>query len=458
MAYPKLITILVSLKTEQWKDLKQYILSKNGKGSDNAKCFIALHKNRGKLAEPNQSEKIRQDLFSHMSIRVYQNMLSRLFRFTEEWLVQHQLSKERYQADLLLVKFYNRQGLFKLADQKAKQIQNKIDEPKGWNLVDGKAEAELLHQQYYSDNPIKYREGAKILENLVNKYLEQFKEQALLYQAELYNWGKLQNYDYFILIKEIESSTNSIPPTELIKQLTKLKELIETEDFSNFEELSDNILNHKIKKGSDLHIIITVYLIRYSFILWKNGKLQDVTILTKLYSSGFESGLLLHNGKIPLVRFRYICTVVSVLDSFDNTNKFILRWISKVDSSDIYSTKMIAFAQNCAYHNKEEDILELTRTVKFENRNTRLTVSALNIISLYKTRSEDLETLKRNISNLKVTIRRQKKKSRDRYQKGITNFLNVIERLIKRDKGLTSIDLNNFKPLQFRFWLQKQID
>jgi len=310
----------------------------------------------------------------------------------------------------------------------------------------------------FSDNPIKYQQGGVILGSLVLNYSLALKCQSLFYMCELHNWGRVQSYSFAPEIEYLTKASRSLPDSDISKALKKLTNLIAENDPADLSDLVNFLYTNKIKKGSDLHVIFCLYLISMALKFWQSGQLKDLSELSRLYNYALETGVLLADGKIPLVRFFYISAVISLTSSYDYANGFIGRWYVKSQTKDLESVRLVAIAQNCAYNDKEEEIMHYLRSVKFTDEAMKMRVGVLTLISLYKTRKEDLFFLKIQLKNFKAQLKRIKGKSFLRYKEGVLNFIKVLDLLIKNDRNPTELDLSQYKNLIFRAWLIKQIE
>ena len=98
------------------------------KGSDNFDFFEYLHKRRERISSITDADGVRENHFPQMTLKGFSNMMSRLFNWLEEWLAIEEFKKQRYQEEVMLVKAYNRRGLYKLANSHAKILKKIFQE------------------------------------------------------------------------------------------------------------------------------------------------------------------------------------------------------------------------------------------------------------------------------------------------------------------------------------------
>ena len=231
MKHLKLLDGLKLLDREEWISYRKYILMYCTKASDNYELLDYLYSIREELSELSNIDQIKKPLFSNMSLKAFSNLMSRIFNWYEEWLIWFENNKNEISRDVQLVKIYNRRGAYTLADKTYRRVEKKLlnqvqlDLDKHKNLY-------LIHRyHYYSDNPIKYKRKGEFLDTFVRYFLFQFKEQALLYVAELHNWGAIQNHDYekeIELLTQIGTLINDSQTSEIIQLIiTMVSELDE---------------------------------------------------------------------------------------------------------------------------------------------------------------------------------------------------------------------------------------
>ena len=457
MSKPKLFALVATLDPKEWDALKKFLLMFGEPKSNGFQLIERLYATRHSLSNVSSGEEIRTAYFDQMSPKVFSNMCSRMFLQVEEWTAFHQLRQDKYLPDLLKHKFYNRRGLFKFANKTAAQIQEKISDSDALDLEKDKAISQLMHQQYYSDNPIKYQLGPKILEDLIRSYLFSTKTQSLVYLCELFNWGRLQAHDYKQEIEYLDQLVCLLPDDLTSDALVKLRNMVEHVDPSDLPELTRLLYEGQIDKSSNLHVVFCMYLLVFLLKFWNTGKLEDLKEFSRLYNYALESGILLIGGKIPKGRFYYICSVISITHSYEYGESFIEKWYTKVDTKSLDAVKAIALAQNCVYNDREEKVIPIIRSIHAENDETKMRIGILRLISLFKTRKEDYYLIKIQLRNFKSQLKRVKRKDNQVYKRGSVNFLKVLEKLIKSDFSSIEIDLNQYDYIIFRSWLNKQI-
>ena len=171
----KVIETLSTFSSKEWSSFRKYLLTKTGEDSDIFEVFSILFDRRNRLHTLEKLEEKRRKYFDHLTPKGFSNVLSRINLWLEEWLSIQMMQSIDYEEELLLTKAYNSRGLYDLADQKARKIIKGLNSSSPPHALESKIMSRLYHLQYFSDNPIKYREGGPFLEKLITSYLNQFK-------------------------------------------------------------------------------------------------------------------------------------------------------------------------------------------------------------------------------------------------------------------------------------------
>jgi len=218
MAIPKLFLTLDTLDQNEWSSCKKYMKMHFGEGTDNHVCLMALYRNRSTLSDEDLVLDIRQQFFPNMSQKSFFNMLSRLMGYVDDWIAYYTFQQERYLNDLYKIKAYSRKGLYKIANQKAKLLEDEIFSVEGLNLDKSKALGDLYRVQYYSDNPIKH-ERLDLFRLMVEQKTIKLCNDLMLYHAEMSNWGRIKKLDFEDLKTMTMAVAEVAPASEELKTL-----------------------------------------------------------------------------------------------------------------------------------------------------------------------------------------------------------------------------------------------
>ncbi len=447
---PKLINGLIILRTVEWTSLRKYILMFTRKDSDSFKCFTLLSRQREKLQDFN-SKKWHKKNFPVLSPKAYINMLSKLHLWLEEWIVYNALRQDQNQTDVQLVKWYNRRGLYHMADLKKKQTIKRLSASNLHDLEKETTLHQLHYYTYYSDNPQKYKERGGLLNMVIHHYQKVIYDQVLLYTIEMENWGRLTKYDFrehkekfLMLLRQVESSNNR-------EILNLLHRVVEHYDLASFYKLKEVLLSGSIDHESELHPLITFYLIAYSGRLWAKKKDIDSEAILELHNYSLETTAELVGEAIPHTRFHNIVSVICGVGKPIDVLTFINRWYTSVNANKA-STKALAYAQYYHSQHNYSKVGELLQDVEFEHIGIKIRAYSLYVIALYMERRANYEIVDYTLVKFTRFLRRNKDSLNTKSLKSSENLIRLIRKLLTRDHKEVNIDLNDYVPLNHFSW------
>lgn len=453
MTRPKLVTFLMYLDKEELVLLKKFILTKTSKESDSFILINYLISRFDKLKDLYEIDKIAKKLFPNSSQKAVLNYLSTLTSWAEEWLAIYQMQTEEYTEDLMLIKWYNRRGNYLLSNHVAHRIEKKIEDENALDLEKVKAKCDLLHFQYYSNNPIKYEKGGKMFDELVANYIELIKSQMFLYLIEMKNLDSIMKSNFHHDFDELSKIIDQLADSEITKFSKSLFDMFTSDEIQFFCTLANLLLNHKIKPKTELHTLVINYLISKALIFYKKGKLNDKSLIAKLYNHGLETDAFIRYGKLSTATFHNIIMNLSMTSDFETVNTFIDNWTSRTNSKNIESTKDLARAQNCFYHKKYKEILKLTWRSDFETFNQKNLAQAIHTMATFMNKENDFETYQISINNSVKFLNRNKDKMSEQLFESYTNLFDFIKKMgIEKPK---LVDLNEYEILIFKSWCEE---
>lgn len=456
MSSSKLVRVLSTLSKDEWQSLRKYLRVYNREESDHFRLFDRISKKQKEIDASFDLAKIKSKNFPKLNDKAFGSLQSRLYKEICEWLAIEEFKSEKYAQELLLLKTFNDRGLYKDADSVAKKLEANINGTNELDLEKSSALQKILHYQYYSDNPIKYDLKRNLLKDLVNTHIDKFNESSLLYCAELINWGRIKNINYEYELKGLRELVRFSESKEIIQDLSKVTSLVENGEASLLIGLSENLFSGKYKKNTELHDLISFYLIRYSLKAWMERKLKDTEIIIKLYEYGLSSGVLLKSGKIPQTRFYNMIATLGALKSFEWTQTFIYNWIDKVETQNVDSVLSLSLAYNCFYHNEYKKMRTHLNNVNSEYLVHKIIVLGLKMISYYKDVSSN-RLLVNHIENFKRTLKRNKTEISSELYQSHWNLIKVIESLSQKIYGDEKLKLSDYNHLIYRKWCELEI-
>ena len=453
----KLISVLITLTPEEWSSFRKYLLMYTRKGSDNFDFFEFLNHKKERLTALPAAEEVRTKHFPKLSAKGFSNMMSRILNWLEDWMAIDEFKQVQYQEDLMLIKSYNRRGLFKLANAKAAKLEKSILNAEGLDIYENKALAELFHIQLYSENAIKYSDGGLMFEKLSDHFFKQVKEYSLLYLPELMNIQRIQKYDLSNAIQKINQVAKLLPESELGTYLEQLIKLNVNNDAQLLEDLFGQVKEGVFSKDGFIHTLMVYYFIAFSLQFWLKGTLQSKALVGEIHDYAIGSGVLLQNKKITLRRFHNIVSTLAAINTYDWTIDFVDRYVDMVDTPNKESSRLLAYAQICMYNNKYDEISKYLSSVTFDDFDIKMRSHCLLAIALYKDEKIELETLQNKILNFKRFLTRHKSRVSEKYYDSNFNFFEVIARLSMKKFQDTVIDLSKYSNLSYRYWIKEEL-
>ena len=457
LAHCKLAQILSLVEKQEWTSLHDHILAQTSAEADVFEIFLFFKSNKDRLSTLPDTETVIDAHFQHLSTKVFQNYLSVLFGWTENWMAQQEMLHKKHEIDLLTLEAYNRRGAYKLADQTYKLIEKKLNAENSLDVDIAQSRQRALRSQYFSNNPIKYEVGGGLLEAYVLSWLTATKEQAAILLTELYNFGAIVDYDYKHLIKTLRSLLPLLPESELAKNLELLVKLYAENDITAFELLVASVKNKQYLDGSFTQTLISLYLIVKGNTLHSMGKLHNVAAIAELYNIAMESGVLMEKGRISMVRFTNMISALSAIESYAWVEQFITRWIGNVITTDLEGSTHLAHALNCFYHEKYKDVIRFTAQTSYGSPDQKLRALALHVIALYVLRFEDYESFKTQLKNFSLSLKRQKKSLNKKQYFSYYNLVDFLKKMDLSDRKAVNIDLSIYNYLVYRTWCEKML-
>ena len=442
----KLIQALISFNKEEWISFRKYLLMYISEDSDNYEVFSFLQKRKAKLEALREIEMIRVKHFPHLSQKSILNILSRLYLWLEDWMVYYTMQKDKLESDLLLVKQLNRRGLYNLADQKSKQLLKQISNGKGLSIAKSKIESELYYYQFYSDNPIKNNPHDDLFPKLVKSLKKYHLQKEKLIEAEIYNRQIIQNKDYSDLLDQEN-------PSDLSQSLLTLSSALKKYDVNAFKEIKEELYSDKFVIGSDVHIIITYYLLNLVSRLYNIKSEIKSSDISEMYSYAIESGVLLSNGKIPTTRFNNLISTIAQTSTIEETSRFISTWIYFVDTNNTEAYKDLSEARNQYFHQRYKDISKYILVHTYSNPEDKILALGFTLISLFEDDKIDYDIVFDFSINMKRTLKRNERKLSKTFLKSGLNFIRIIDLLNVTLKKKVDINIDDYHPVLFKNWL-----
>lgn len=451
----KIFSILIKLKSVEWKNFRKYVAAHHESKSHVVMLMEQLFSYKSKIDNEDLADKIKEDSFRKISQKEFSNLMSKLYLTLQDWIVSYDLINSKYDKELALVKSFNDRGIYQEADRVAKKLEYKISNENKLDLNKSRSLYLLKDFQYLSDNPIKYREGGALLQSLVDAFNTYYKEHTHMYNAEMYNWGRIKKMDFSPTIKSNSKILTHISDSSQSKITASLEAIMRNYNKSAIEFISDLLLNNKFEPGTNLHAISCGYAIAGCIKLIRDNTIQDYQQIAKLYNHGLETRVLLTEGNLPIVRFFNIISALASVTNYEEVDAFIEKWHSLVNTKSPTPLKHMAKAHNCLHQELYEDILVHTRFAIFKDSSQKLRTLRYELVALYEMHEFDL--LQNHLKNYIRMIKRNKAKiSNSIYQLNIS-FYKIIHHFYRNEIAAVEMIYHSKKAILFRSWIAKKL-
>ena len=456
MASPKLFTSLQVLSKEEWLSFRKYLLMYTRAESHNFQCFSLLAERQNQLQEEGLEEHLRLQYFPTLSPKRFSNVLSKLFQWFEDWFAIHSFKKEKFAKEVALVRRYNQRGLFTLANKHSARIISEIKKSDRININDQETLTKIYHYQYYSNNPIK-RINKDLLNNCITAYLKNITNTSSNYLMDIVHTSTLREQEFDKSQKILRDIIEITPSTEISGIVNSTVSLLKNKDEVSFNALKEALESQILDEESDLYIVLTAYLRRYSVELWlkdNSFSISSISQVHQMYYDAIEKNK--HQYLLPITLFNGVSSLGAIL-SYNETELFIQKWAPKVHTEHKDSALKFCQALNAFRHDQYKEIPSLVSSLEFDNPVSKLTSRVLNIIAMYKLSDE--YTLVNLVNNYKIQLKRNSYSAPPFLIKRLSNLVEIILLMnkAKRDKSIV-INLEKYQPVFYQHWVVKELN
>lgn len=297
MYQPKAIKLISTFNKADWRECGYFLRGQYKAGHEILRLFQELKSSKRTLHNPKFNiDELRSEHFSTITKKSFSNLLSRLNLDIETYLVQHSLIQDPIRSELELLKALTDRGLYKEFDKKAAQLEARLTDASRINLYDELYLMQLNHMRFFSDNPLKNKDGKQLL-SLISQYSKSFFNNYKIFtESASLHFDEISGDNE----GEVKMSAKNKTIKTTIDQLLTLKKSKNQKTFGQlFNLLNDNTYD----VSTEIQAVTLQYLIHYGHIETKSGNLKIGETLLDLYDWGFKNGLLLTNNKIPETRF-----------------------------------------------------------------------------------------------------------------------------------------------------------
>ena len=252
----KLFAVLKTFEELEWKGCLNFLDLYGSSTKDTSRLYLYIYKYRKDLKHHKLESTItRNELFAHLGEKSFRNILSKLHRIVEDYLVWQRVTNNRSMYDLQLFEVLDDRGLDNQANKVADRIKDNIQKSDTTGFYQFYTLHKIAHEHYFSDNPIKYTKGKELLFDAYI-YLQQYHcSLEKLYEIELHNMSKVMNQDW---LTEFEALRKNRVPSNTEDTLTALNRVKTTQnpDEKDYRYLKNQLSETKHDRVMSMAIYI----------------------------------------------------------------------------------------------------------------------------------------------------------------------------------------------------------
>ncbi len=453
MALPKFITVFNALHESEKVVFDKFILRHHDTKSEVYHIFCHIKKVSNGLLPQTDLKEIKGKKFVQHSDKNFANYLSLLYQLLEQWMVEDAIHHDENMKSYLLLKGFQKRGLYQLANKEYEDMTNRIHSTPNANYYHKLYEWLSHFEVYYSFNPHKYSEGSNAVHSLHQTFIDYTSYTAQILKTEIINWSTIYPYVGTADAAIMESFVSASSDTTHIQNFRTICELFKEFDKSKYDILVNQLLNVGFLHGSLEEIIITAYLIRLNIRSKKQGLNNDHSHYTKkLYDFAFKNGIFSEHGKVTPITFKNMILSVAENNSFEFSIDFVHRYIHYVHSVTPESTHAVCMATVYFKNEKYSEAIAHTGHTTYHDLAEKIHSLTINLLSWFMTRKSEPDIYQNVKNNYISFIKRNSDKSSEDIHVGFLNFILVINDL-EREKS--HIMISQYKNLQNRMWLTK---
>ena len=458
----KLIDLISSFSTSEWKKLGEFIASPYFNKNDltiKLYNFLDLYRASFDLSK----EEVFQAVFPNMEYddKKLSYVMSDLLQLSEQFLSVDKFLDDKVQQKRIALTEYVERKLTKHYHFLYRKAMQELDEQKmGPDSLLSKLLFNEIELSFFTKQKIrKYDPSIQETYNSLNEY---YYVQLLKNACLLLNWSGVVSGKFEItsiskrLINDlIDEYDNQTPILRIY--LSVFQMLSENDDKNGRHFKSLMLLLEEFHHSIDENISRDLYLLGINFCAKKirKGINEYVSLMLRIYDEGIKNGALLENGYLS----HWTYTNVVRLGLKEERYKWVENFIDQYKGllpPDAFSD---AYHLNIAdlYFNQQnyDNVLDHLTQLQFSDPSYHLASRLLLIKTFYE--REDVEALLSNLASFTIYLKRNKGTSAA-YKKTCLNFCTLLHQLLKNKPKKRAELLEQIKtvqPLAERPWLLK---
>ena len=449
----KLGTYLNSFTEQDWAAYHKFSKSLYDEKSDYQLVinFIKKYKHRIDPLELD-AEYLRKKIRPSAKRQVFANVVSRLCKYVEQYLVWAEVEGDQMMKDTLLLQALAKRGLSnQFYQQKGKSRLKRGKLPNGlWHYYHDFTESYLL---YFNNMTTDIKESKMVLKNAFENLTNFSSNMNHYLTLEMQNRTVLLKEDYEEQLATFEGQKRDLGDfTALIDITIKLKKEKSEECYQYLrEKIKDSNLSREMRYTILIHLMSHLY---HHII---KGNLTVKTSLLHLQKYGIEQGILFPNGKIPLLRFTNILTTACALEEYDWAYDFVEKYSHLVGHKNVSETKTLGNAQIEFSKKNFDEVVDLLVNTKFKTFEFELKAKWFLLCSNYELNIDNYSIIESYVKSFQYFIKKNRHKATELTFLSIRNSSKYILEFAKlKDIDKLIDNIKTEKNLLHRNWLMQK--
>lgn len=440
MQHSKLITLLQSFSSKEWKAFDKYLHSPYLNANKRLIRFYGLLKRHHPVFDPKKLK--RPSVFTALfpqkeqfDDRLLRSAMADLHKAAESFLVFEKLKKDKRTRDKLLVQSYSERDHYLRFERRTNDLLTSINAQPTKSMDDYLDVFLLNKDHYFHPRTEALATSVASLKNAVQS-LDQFYALAKLrLSCELSARSNIvaEEAEYPMLQTVIQHTENNLlkidPTFGIYLDLLKINLDGLTEDLFFALKIKYSTTRNKLSFLEQKEVLI--YLINYAYRLALSVDRSFFYEQFELYKIGLEHNLLLEKGILPDIRFTNIVVIGATIKKWEWTKNFINsfhRMLSpKIANDAIYLSEAYLYFHKGDFFKTDELVNRIsTNKIDYKIRQYSLSISSLFEITLNQKDYIDL-LVSRTFAYEKY-LSRQKILSKNRIL-AENNFIKIIKKM-----------------------------
>lgn len=459
MEQRRIIAVINTLSTSEWKSCKKYVLSQLGEIKGLLVIWNHIVKNKKQLTD--EVIKIKTLVALIDSTKSYVNkLLSTLTNIVDEFIIISDLRSQESLYQIERARAYYQRGLYHHGDILYARILKDLKANRSRNLNYHLQILDVELSRYFSDHPEKYTHGRAWMLSLHENIALLACQISSFILMEIQNRKSLHNESYDHILGEVMLFTKVRPSDPLVSLFDLAFQILTDKKSEGIKEFIQ-IINAK-PSPIDPVLVKPLIVLMSNFLtaeIKNDHKREHITALLELYQSGINHGVLLHDNQLSLTRMITIIEVAGVNGELDWLEIFIKKTIPLVTNGHKKDVKDYIEAHRLVQHKKWDESFSILSQLRFTEAHEEMRRREVCCITCYEVHHEtNIDLVLSQVNNYEQWLVKHTKSFGETNLNGAKNFLKVIKMFInKSSKSKLRSALLELKPLRKKNWIGSKV-